>query len=358
MHKNDQMTSNERLTAYFEGEEVDRLPAMPMVDSFGCKIAGHEMRYKRQSAENQVEVQKACYDLLGLDGLSIEYGLHGIGQACGTVLNDPPNATPFIVSHRMKSLDEVDDLDTECVRRIHDPWMELCCRACEMLVDQMGEEVGTSAALTGPLTVAASLYPIGDLLVAMRKQPDKVRKLLRFSTDALKIICDEFAATGVDIFICDPVASGDIIRPNEYRDFVLPLTKELAPVVHAHDVAMGYHICGNTNHITEYMLESGCDMLSVDAKVPLTRAKELAGPLMPIIGNVDPISTMMMGTPEDVRANVMQNIYDCADAPNGYLIATGCDIPVGSPIENALAFMDAVREFGPARVGMELPPRP
>ena len=197
MHKNDQMTSNERLTAYFEGEEVDRLPAMPMVDSFGCKIAGHEMRYKRQSAENQVEVQKACYDLLGLDGLSIEYGLHGIGQACGTVLNDPPNATPFIVSHRMKSLDEVDDLDTECVRRIHDPWMELCCRACEMLVDQMGEEVGTSAALTGPLTVAASLYPIGDLLVAMRKQPDKVRKLLRFSTDALKIICDEFAATGV-----------------------------------------------------------------------------------------------------------------------------------------------------------------
>lgn len=357
MQRNDQMTSSERLTAYFDGEEVDRLPAMPMVDSLACKLAGRPLRYKRQSAEHQVEVQKACYEALGLDGLSIEYGLHGIGQACGTALTDPENATPFIETHRLKSLDEVNDLDPECVRRANDPWMELCCRACEMLVDQMGEEVGTSAALTGPLTVASSLFPIDDLLVALRKQPEKTHKLLRFGTDALKIVCDEFAATGVDIFICDPVASGDIIRPNEYEAFVLPYTKELAPVIHAHDVAMGYHICGNTNHITELMLESGCDMLSVDAKVPLTKAKAIVGPKMPIIGNVDPIVTMMLGTPEDVRANVVQNISDCVDASNGYFVATGCDIPVGAPIENALAFMDAVREFGPARMGMESPAR-
>ena len=56
MHKDDQMTSNERLTAYFEGKEVDRLPAMPMIDSFGCKLSGKPMRYKRQSAEHQVEI--------------------------------------------------------------------------------------------------------------------------------------------------------------------------------------------------------------------------------------------------------------------------------------------------------------
>lgn len=29
----DQMTSNERMQAYFDGKEVDRLPAMPMIDS-------------------------------------------------------------------------------------------------------------------------------------------------------------------------------------------------------------------------------------------------------------------------------------------------------------------------------------
>ena len=128
-----------------------------------------------------------------------------------------------------------------------------------MLVEQMGDVVGTSASLTGPLTAAASIYPITKLLKATRKQPDMVRKLLRFSTDALISVSEEFAALAVDIFICDPVASGDIISEKMYRELVLPYTREIAPAIHKHGVAMGYHICGNTNKITTAMLESGCE---------------------------------------------------------------------------------------------------
>ena len=93
------MTSNERLGAYFEGKEVDRLPAMPMIDSVGPRLMGKNYGFKRLSAENQVQVQKAAYEILGLDGLSIEYGLHGIGQACGTVLADNERSASHIVEH-------------------------------------------------------------------------------------------------------------------------------------------------------------------------------------------------------------------------------------------------------------------
>ena len=340
------------MQAYFEGKEVDRLPAMPMIDSVGPRLMGEKNRFKRLSAENQVLVQKRCYELLGLDGLSIEYGLHGIGQACGTVLGDPENCAPPVVKHVLDDLNDVDNLDPECVLRKNDPWIEMCATACEMLVEQMGDTVGTSASLTGPLTAAASIYPITKLLIATRKKPELVHKLLRFSTDALIAVSEEFAKCGVDIFICDPVASGDIISEKAYRELVLPYTKELAPAIHKHGVAMGYHICGNTNKITAAMLESGCDMLSVDVKVPLLSAKEIAGPVVPIIGNVDPINTMMLGTPEEVREEVLRNIADCADSPNGYIVSTGCDIPVDAPVENVLAFMDAVREYGPAKLGM------
>ena len=113
----DQMTSNERMAAYFDGKEVDRLPAMPMIDSVGPRLIGEKNRFKRLSAENQVLVQKKAYELLGLDGLSIEYGLHGIGQACGTKLGDNENSAPHIVEHVLKDLKDVDDLDPECVLR-------------------------------------------------------------------------------------------------------------------------------------------------------------------------------------------------------------------------------------------------
>lgn len=339
------------MAVYFDGKEVDRLPAMPMIDSVGPRLIGEKNRFKRLSAENQVLVQKRAYELLGLDGLSIEYGLHGIGQAAGTILGDPENTAPPIVEHVLKDLKDVDNLDPECVLRKNDPWIDLCCTACEMLVEQMGDVVGTSASLTGPMTAASSIYPISKLLVATRKQPELVHKLLRFSTDALIAVSEEFAKCGVDIFICDPVASGDIMSEKAYRELVLPYTKELAPAIHMHGVAMGYHICGNTNKITEAMLESGCDMLSVDVKVPLLRAKELGGDKVPIIGNVDPINTMMLGTPEDVREEVMRDIADCADSANGYIVSTGCDIPVDAPLENVYAFMDAVREYGPTKLG-------
>ena len=339
------------MAAYFDGKEVDRLPAMPMIDSVGPRLICEKNRFKRLSAENQVLVQKRAYELLGLDGLSIEYGLHGIGQAAGTILGDPENTAPPLVEHVLKDLTDVDNLDPECVLRKNDPWLDLCCTACEMLVEQMGDVVGTSASLTGPMTAASSIYPISKLLIATRKQPELVHKLLRFSTDALIAVSEEFAKCGVDIFICDPVASGDIMSEKAYRELVLPYTKELAPAIHKHGVAMGYHICGNTNKITEAMLESGCDMLSVDVKVPLLRAKELGGDKVPIIGNVDPINTMMLGTPDEVREEVMRDIADCADSPNGYIVSTGCDIPVDAPLENIYAFMDAVREYGPTKIG-------
>ena len=79
------------MAAYFDGKEVDRLPAMPMIDSVGPRLIGENYGFKRLSAENQVLVQKKAYELLGLDGLSIEYGLHGIGLACGTKLEDNEN---------------------------------------------------------------------------------------------------------------------------------------------------------------------------------------------------------------------------------------------------------------------------
>ncbi|MBQ9074328.1 MAG: uroporphyrinogen decarboxylase, partial [Mogibacterium sp.] len=197
--RKDQMTSNERMAAYFDGKEVDRLPAMPMIDSVGPRLIGEKNRFKRLSAENQVLVQKRAYELLGLDGLSIEYGLHGIGQAAGTILGDPENTAPPIVEHVLKDLKDVDNLDPECVLRKNDPWIDLCCTACEMLVEQMGDVVGTSASLTGPMTAASSIYPISKLLVATRKQPELVHKLLRFSTDAIIAVSEEFAKCGVDI---------------------------------------------------------------------------------------------------------------------------------------------------------------
>lgn len=345
MHKDDQMTSNERLSAFFDGKEVDHLPAMPFLDSIGCKVAGMSHREKRSTAKKTALAQIACYERFGNDGMSIEYGLHGIGAACGSVMSSPENGVPAVVEHCLDDLDRLGELDLECVSKKKDPWAKLHYEAMEICQEKYGHEVGVSVGVPGPYTAAASLYSIDRLLRSTRKEPEKVHQLLRFATDAVKIVIREFTDTGADIFLCDPIASASIINPKTYREFVLPYTKELADCIHESESAFGYHICGDTTKITADMAEAGCDFLSVDNKVDLLTAKAVAGDRKPLIGNVDPIDVIMFGTEADVHAAVKEGLKKAWDSPCGYIVSTGCDIPINAPIENIDHFMTAVRTY-------------
>ncbi|MPM76212.1 hypothetical protein SDC9_123209 [bioreactor metagenome] len=70
------------------------------------------------------------------------------------------------------------------------------------------------------------------------------------------------------------------------------------------------------------------------------------GDRLPIVGNVDPVEIMMLGSVEDVYAGVKKCIEEAYDSPKGYLLSTGCGIPINSPIENIDAFMGAARKYG------------
>ena len=347
MHKDDQMTPNERMEAFVKGKEFDRIPAMPFLDSIACRFAGMTHREKRLSAQNTALCQTISYEKLGHDGLSIEYGLHGIGVACGSKTDNPENSVPAIKEFCLDNLKNIENrLSIEKVMRKNDPWFQLNYEACEICLEKHGNEVATSVSLPGPLTAAASLYPVDKLLKALARDPENVHKLLRFSTEAIKIVMEDFIKLGVGIFVCDPVASGNLIHRNRYLEFVFPYTKELMDLSINLKGETGYHICGNTNKITEDMLDTGCAVLSVDTRVKLTDAKRIAGPRVPIIGNVDPIDVMLLGKKEDIYKSVKQNIEDCWGAENGYIVSTGCDIPYDASLENIYHFMDAVRKYG------------
>ncbi|MGC4020319.1 MAG: uroporphyrinogen decarboxylase family protein [Muricomes sp.] len=346
MHREDEMTPNQRMEALFSGREFDRLPALPMTDSIVGRFAGMTHLEKRSCAKNQAQAQIACYERLGNDGMSIEYGLHGVGTAMGSITSQPENGVPAIIEHYLKDLTNLEQkLDLSKIERKNDPWLALNYEAVEICLEQYGKEVGVSAGIPGPLTAAASLYPIEKLLRAIRKLPEEVHQLLRFCTDAIKITVDEFTQAGADLFLCDPVASGTIIDKKTYREFVLPYTKELVDYTHSLKNTVGYHICGDTTNITEDMIESGCDILSVDNRVDLNMAKTIAGDKVPILGNVDPIDVMMQGNGDDVDRAVKECLRKAYDSPMGYIVSTGCDIPINAPMENIDRFMMAVRKF-------------
>lgn len=354
MHKHDQMTPVERNAAMANGEPIDRLSIVPFFVTVAGKVAGMTHREKRSTAKNQAAAQVACYERFGHDCLVVEYGLLGVGQALGSTLTDPENDATAIDTYVLQNIEDYKNLDLEKIHKEHDPWMKLNYDAAYILKEKLGDEVPIGISTPGPFTVASTLIPTDELLKCTIRKPEQLHGIMRFCTDAVKIVFDEYLDLGVGYTLCDPVASGTILRKKVYDEFVAPYTKELMDYFHSKGSGATYHICGDTTNITESMVNTGCDALSLDNRVDLAVAKEKVGHRVPIMGNVDPVGVIYQGDRDSIFAAVKNCMAKAYDNPCGYILSTGCDIPIGTTLENMDIMMEAFRYYGKMPVNTDL----
>lgn len=346
MHKDDQMTPMERLGGFLSGGEMDRILAMPFIMSVSGDAAGMTHAVKRATARNEADAQIASYKKFGNDLLMVEYGLHNIGKSMGTTMVETELAVPHIKDRCLKNLEDYDKLPWEKCLMENSPFAKQELECLDILIDEMGSEVPTGVLISNAFTAITSVYPVDKVLKACRRQPEIIHSMLRSCTDVLKSLMTEYIKHGAMILLCEPIGSGSIMSSKMWDEFVKPYSKEIIENIHAQGGMVCFHICGDTTKIIPGMIECGPDMISVDDRVDLAFAKGLVEPYMPIVGNVDPVETMVLGGPADVEANVKRCIEAGYDAQHGYILASGCDLNVGVPQENLAAFMDAARKYG------------
>ena len=64
------------------------------------------------------------------------------------------------------------------------------------------------------------------------------------------------------------------------------------------------------------------------------------------MGNVDPAAVMYMGTPLDVRIGTLESLKAGWDSPKGFMVMSGCSLPIETPFENIDAMMQTMRDVG------------
>jgi len=82
--------------------------------------------------------------------------------------------------------------------------------------------------------------------------------------------------------------------------------------------------------------------LSID-QIALREAREKVGDRVCLMGNVRPTEALLDGTPESVRAEAEQCLRDAGGNPRGFILASGCEVPLATPPENVQALMDVAR---------------
>jgi MtaA/CmuA family methyltransferase len=331
------MNSLQRYLNTIKGEPVDFLPRVPILMQFAAEYIGSN--YGAFAADHHVlvEANMRCRDAFDFDQVSVISDPYRETQGFGGKIRYEPKHPPVceqIVVPDIGNLDTLpDDPDPYHSERMLD--RVLAVRAFKKLI---GGSCSILGWVEGPAAEAADLHGVEAFLMDILMEPEATAELMRRCTQTAIRFARAQVAEGADtIGIGDAICSQ--IPPDIYRELVRPLQRELFDVVHAAGALVKLHICGDITHLLPHIADLPVDILDLDHMVDPAFARRCVGSRMAIAGRMDPVSEVLRGTPETIRAAVAA---DYRNLGNPHLVMAGCEIPSGTPPENLKALCEPV----------------
>jgi uroporphyrinogen decarboxylase len=153
----------------------------------------------------------------------------------------------------------------------------------------------------------------------------------------------------VAVQIWEPLASNQIISPRLFEKFVLPYQVELHEKILQTDIRyLLCHICGEQNANLPYWSTvpmGSRGIISLGKEVQIETAIQHFGEAAIIAGNIDP-SLIQSGTPRQVYDACRTAIEAGKNAPRGFALMEGCEVPVWSPPYHYFMIRKAVEASG------------
>jgi MtaA/CmuA family methyltransferase len=192
----------------------------------------------------------------------------------------------------------------------------------------------------GPCTVAGQVYGEQTLLRGILEEPHEVLHILEkaaaFTQDYARYLLD----SGADLlWISDPLAA--LLPPDNFWRFAGEFLARVFSIHPSRDTVL--HICGDTTRILEHMIQTGAGGISLDQCMNLLAVEDGLPDTVRIIGNVDPVEVLEMGSPDEV-ASVVEDLVGVMGLKENFTLSTGCGIPPSTPLANVIRFVESGRE--------------
>jgi uroporphyrinogen-III decarboxylase len=201
--------------------------------------------------------------------------------------------------------------------------------------------------------VTASLYCGMELFFeAILRAPKMVQILLDVFTDWALAVTTAFAANelGPAFHLADDIAhrTSLLVSPKFLRQEQFPRLKRIIAPLKEKGIKVIYHSDGDLSLILDGLVtEVGIDGLHPVEPVPGMDIFELRRkyPRLILMGNLDLVNVLKAGKPALIEDEVKRLVTGLGPG-GGYFFGTSSDISDDIPLENVLAMLGAVREFG------------
>jgi len=260
--------------------------------------------------------------LVALEPLGFEYHLEsGVGPVIENPVDEPGDAD----RPRKTVRDELDFVGT--------------------LIERLDRDVGDAVPLIGfaggPFTLASYAIVGGSSkahLPARRfraEHPDAFRTLLESLADVIREHLRFQIDAGADVVQLFDTYAG-ILTPADYREFLLPLHREILADLDVPTVIFVRNMGGNL----DLLAEVGADVVSLDCTLDMADARAVLGE-HPVQGNLDPAH--LFGDPSFVRDRTREIIEAAGDA--GHILNLGHGVHKHTPVESVEAFVGTAKSI-------------
>lgn len=219
----------------------------------------------------EYEVYQADYVTVGLDVYNIE------AEALGAKLAAPAENECPDLAGRLYDLNNLPERltlpDIPNAGRF-----SLLIEAGKNVNEAIGKKTKVRVAGSGPVTMAAKLAGIEDLIMSLCMQDGNALCLLEFTTRIAEEWCRCLRRNGLDVIIFDSMVAPPMFSPDMYGEFALPLHRRLMGILEkSGQLERELVIGGNTAPIAALLPQTGANILLCDYAADVAEFKSALG---------------------------------------------------------------------------------
>lgn len=357
----------ERIKKTMRFEKTDRVPVAPTGNAFCTKVAGVTMAQYCADGPGSADVHIKCWTTLNpmLDAVQCDiYHVDFLKPQWLSYVKTPGVDLPDnelwqVEESELVSLDDYKSIVDGGFYNWYLPFIK------EKFDDPFSRLASTIA--SGPIArqkyIDAGIVPLVSGIVTI---PFEVlcggRGMIKFMTDMIKHadLLDEvlkiasaemMEANRQMVRVAKPIglwvggwrSASNLMSKKMWERYVWPYYKATAEMLVEEGVIPILHMDADwTNSLDRFLeLPKHKCVMSPDGATDIHKARKLMDGHMAILGDVH-AEMLAFGTPDEVKTYVKNLIKEFGG--QGYMVSSGCDIPLNAKVENVEAMMQAAHE--------------
>lgn len=341
------MQAKERFIAACKSQETDRPPVWMMrqagryLPEYRVLKDKHPTKEMMQTPEIATEISLQPVRLIGVDAAIVYSDILMIPDAMGMGLDFAAGEGPTF-KYRIDTDAALQKLVTQDLNAR----LSFVFETVKRCASAVGKDFPVLGFAGAPFTVACYMINgrSSDDFSSVKNlawtQPEVFHGLMKMLTEAtIDYLCEQANAGACAVQLFDTWAG--LLAPHDYELLAKPYTHEIFSALQTQQIPSIHYIKGG-DYLLPTLSDLPNDVLGVDWRTDLATVRARTGNRFAIQGNLDP--DVLLTSPEIIRERTLAMLKSIPNARRGYIANLGHGIGQATPVANARAFVDTVKQ--------------